>query len=309
MKKFFILIVTTLLLMCSKAEASEKLTVLLDWFANPDHAPLFVAKEKGFFKEAGLDVDLIGPADPADPPKLVAAKKADIAITYEPDFIEQVDQGLPLIHLATLIDKPLACLSVLKDGPIHSIRDLKGKQIGYSTGSFTDIVLKTMLAKNGMNIEDVHAINIHYDLTQALLSKKMDAISGMMRTYEVIQMDLAGHPARIFLPEQNGVPTYSELIFVVNKNNRHDPRFPKFMTALQRGVDYLQQHPNESWQLFIKSHPELNDTLNRRAFFATLPYFAKNPAAINTTDWQAFIAFMQKKGAIKATHPLSDYVI
>ncbi|HSW94014.1 MAG TPA: ABC transporter substrate-binding protein [Gammaproteobacteria bacterium] len=309
MKKFFILLVTTMLFTSFKADATEKLTVLLDWFANPDHAPLLVAKEKGFFEEAGLDVKLIGPADPADPPKLVAAQKADIAITYEPDFIEQVDQGLPLVQLATLIDKPLACLTVLQESPLHSIRDLKGKEIGYSTGSVTDIVLKTMLEKNGIHADDFHAINLHYDLTEALLSKKIDAVSGMIRTYEIIQMDLAGHPARIFLPEQNGVPTYSELIFVVNKNNRHDPRFQPFMTALKKGMDYCQKHPEESWQLIIKSHPELNDTLNRRAFFATLPYFAKKPDKINSAEWRTFIAFMQKKGVIKTIHPLSDYVI
>jgi len=309
MKKFFILLVTTMLFTSFKADATEKLTVLLDWFANPDHAPLLVAKEKGFFEEAGLDVKLVGPADPADPPKLVAAQKADIAITYEPDFIEQVDQGLPLVQLATLIDKPLACLTVLQESPLHSIRDLKGKQIGYSTGSVTDIVLKTMLEKNGIHADDFHAINLHYDLTEALLSKKIDAVSGMIRTYEIIQMDLAGHPARIFLPEQNGVPTYSELIFVVNKNNRHDPRLQPFMTALKKGMDYCQKHPEESWQLIIKSHPELNDTLNRRAFFATLPYFAKKPDKINSAEWRTFIAFMQKKGAIKTIHPLSDYVI
>jgi len=311
MKKIFLSIIFfTTILICSTTEAAEKLTVLLDWFANPDHAPLFVAEQQGYFKEAGLDVSLIGPADPSDPPKLVAAGKADIAITYEPQFIEQVDQGLPLVRIATLIDKPLDCLGVLNDSSIKKISDLKGKRIGYSNGGgVTSATLKIMLEKNGLTLNDVELINIHYDLTQALLSKKMDAVTGIMRTFEVIQLELANHPARIFLPEKNGVPTYNELILVINKKNLNDKRFQKFVAALQKGVDYLQKHPDESWKLFVKSHPELDDKLNQRAWVATLPYFAKHPAEFNSIEWQAFAKFMQQNNLIKNTQPMSHYAI
>ena len=75
-----------LVLGATPAQAGDKLTVLLDWFVNPDHAPLIVAREKGYFAAQGLDVDLIAPADPNDPPKLVAAGKADIAVSYQPQL-------------------------------------------------------------------------------------------------------------------------------------------------------------------------------------------------------------------------------
>lgn len=291
------------------AYANEKLVVLLDWFANPDHAPLFAAEQQGYFKQAGLDVELIGPADPSDPPKLVAAGKADIAITYEPHFIEQVDQGLPLVRIATLIDKPLSCLVTLKNSHIQTIQDLKHKKIGYSSGGVTSVALKTILEKNGINLNDVEQINVHYNLTQALLTKKVDAVTGMMRTFEVIQMELAGHPANVFLPEQNGVPTYSELIFVANKKNIHDPRFQKFLSALQKGVNYLKAHPEQTWTVFAKSHPELNDQLNHLAWTATLPYFANNPNLYNQTEWLQFATFMQKNGLIKKVRPINEYAI
>lgn len=310
MKNFLISLLSILFISTSiSVQAAEKLTVLLDWFANPDHAPLFVAEQQGYFKEAGLDVNLIGPADPSDPPKLVAADKADIAITYEPQFIEQVEQGLPLIRIATLIDKPLSCLAVLKSSGINTISDLKNKKIGYSSGGVASSALKTMLNNNHVDLKNVELINVHYDLTQALLSKKLDAVTGMMRTFEVIQLELAGNPARIFLPEKNGVPTYSELILVVNKKNIHDPRFPKFIAAMQKGADYLQKNPDVSWKLFVKSHPELNDTLNQRAWVATLPYFAKNPAEFNAQEWLAFVKYLQKEGLIKQVRPITDYAI
>ena len=121
-----LLIAATLL--SQPASAAEKMTVLLDWFVNPDHAPLIVAREKGYFAAAGLDVELIAPADPNDPPKLVAAGKADIAVSYQPQLHVQVEAGLPLVRIGTLVATPLNSLVVLKDGPIKTIGDLKGKK-------------------------------------------------------------------------------------------------------------------------------------------------------------------------------------
>ncbi len=111
--------------------AAEKLTLLLDWFVNPDHAPIIVADKRGYFAERGLEVEIIAPADPNDPPKLVAAGQADIAISYQPQLHIQKDQGLPLTRIGTLVATPLNTLMVLDDGPIDEIADLKGGKIGY----------------------------------------------------------------------------------------------------------------------------------------------------------------------------------
>lgn len=292
MKKIFIIF----LLLFSINVHAEKITVLLDWFLNPTHAPLFVAQEKGFFKEQNLEVELIGPADPNDPPKLVAAGKADIAITYQPQFMQQ---NLPLIRIGSLINHPLNCLVVLKSSSINSLKDLKGKRIGKSTSSTGSVMLTTMLKNNGLTEKDVEIINVHYGLNQALLAKKIDAATGMMRNFEVIQLELANQPVRVFYPEQNGVPTYDELIFVVNKNNSHDPRWNKFLIAVKKGEDYLQKHPEEMWQVFAKQHPELNNELNRRAWFTTLPYFAHDPAAFNAKQWQTFHDYLVKNKLIQ----------
>lgn len=310
MKKIFLAIFLLLnLLSTGYCAEPKKLIVLLDWFANPNHAPLFVAQEKGFFKEQGLEVELIGPADPSDPPKLVAAGKADIAITYQPQFMEQVDRDLPLVRIGTLIDKPLACLVTLQDSSIKTIHNLKNKRIGNSSSGMDGAMLKIMLEKNGLSLNDVQRINVHYDLTQALLSKKVDAVTGMMRNFELIQLELAGHPGRAFYPEQNGVPDYSELIFVTRNDLIKDPRLVGFLKAVKKGCDYLQQHPEETWNTFSKNHPELHDELNKRAWKMTLPYFAKNPAEFNEKSWLHFADFMQQNGLIKTVQPISKYAV
>jgi putative hydroxymethylpyrimidine transport system substrate-binding protein len=259
----------------------QHLTLILDWFANPDHAPLFVAQQQGFFKQEGLAVKFISPADPSDPSKLVAAGKADLAITYQPQLLIQISQGLPLIRIATLIATPLNCLMIREDSNIKSIKDLKGKKIGYSSGAIDLATLKILLKTQGLSLKDVTPINVRYDLTQALLTKNVDAVIGVMRNFEPIEMELAGHSARVFYIEENGFPPYDELVIITNKKELNDPRIPKFLAALNLGVQYLINHPEKSWELFAKNHPELNNELNKRAWFATLPRFALRPAAVD----------------------------
>ena len=115
-----------------------KIKLGLDWFINPDHAPIIIADQYGYFKEEELNVEIIEPADPNDPPKQVAAGKIDIAISYQPQFHLQIDQSLPIVRLGSLVSSPLNSLVVLKDSPIKSIKDLKNKKIGFSVGGFED---------------------------------------------------------------------------------------------------------------------------------------------------------------------------
>ena len=143
-------------LAAAPAAAADKLTVLLDWFVNPDHAPLVIAKEGGHFERHDLDVELVAPADPSAPPRLVAAGQGDIALTYQPDLMLQLKEGLPLVRFGTLIETPLNALIVLKDGPVKSLADLKGKRIGYSVASIQSATAKSITAQT-MTTATLHA--------------------------------------------------------------------------------------------------------------------------------------------------------
>ena len=311
--KDFLILLTTIFTILSfnilPAAASEKLTVLLDWFINPDHAPLIIAKEKGFFNAAGLDVKLIAPSDPSMPPKLVAAGKADLAVSYQPQLHVQVDQGLPLIRIATLVSTPLNSLVVLKDGPIKSIKDLKNKKIGFSVGGFEDALLSAMLSKYGLSLKDVTLINVNFSLSPSIVSGKVDAVIGAFRNFELNQMDIVKKPGRAFYPEEEGVPPYDELILVAHKNNLVDKRLRKFVDAVEYAVQYLINHPKESWNIFINAHKKLNDELNARAWRDTLPRFALRPAAFDRKRYQRFAEFLKSQGLIKKVLPIQNYAV
>lgn len=288
---------------------AEKLTLLLDWFLNPDHATLVVAQEKGFFAEAGLEVEMIEPADPNDPPKLVAAGKADLAVSYQPQLHIQAAQGLPLARVGTLIATPLNTLLVLDDGPIRTIADLRGRRVGYSVGGFEDAVLSAMLAKHGLSLDDIELVNVNFSLSPALLSGQVDAVIGAFRNFELNQLAIEGHKGRAFYVEEEGVPAYDELILVAHRGRIDDPRIDAFLGAVERAVQYLVNHPEDSWALFVRHRKELDDELNRRAWRDTLPRFALRPRAQDRARYEAFAAFLLKQGVIETSPPLDTYAV
>jgi putative hydroxymethylpyrimidine transport system substrate-binding protein len=303
----FAAVVFALVISLTPAAAAEKLTVLLDWFVNPDHAPLVVAKQGGFFEKHGLDVELIEPADPNLPPKLVAAKQADIAVTYQPNLYLQIQEGLPLKRIGAVVDTPLNCLVVLESGPIKSIADLKGKKVGYSISGFEDALLGVMLENSGLKASDVEMVNVNFALTQALMAKQVDAVIGAFRNFELTQIKLAGGKGLAFFPEEHGVPLYDELIYVAHKDAVSDPKIKKFLDAVQDATIHILNHPDESWGLFKQAYPKLDDELNRTAWKDTLPRFAKTPALLDRARYDRFGAFMKERGLIKSTPALDTY--
>lgn len=297
------------LLASAPAYAADKLTVLLDWFTNPDHAPVITAQTKGFFEAQGLEVELIEPADPAMPPKLVAAGQGDIAISYQPTLHAQIEEGLPVSWIGTLVETPLNSLIVLEDGPIKTLEDLKGKTIGYSVSGFEDAMLGQMLKSVGLGVDDVELINVNFSLSPALMSGQVDAVIGAYRNFELTQLEIEGKKGVAFYPEENGVPIFDELIYVVNKDKTGDPRFVKFLAAIEAATVYLTNHPDDAWDAFIEAYPELNDELNRRAWADTLPRFAKRPASLDEGRYQRFAEFMAEAGLISKVVPVETYAV
>lgn len=293
------------------ATAQDEVQVLLDWFVNPDHGPLLIAREQGYFTEAGLAVDLIPPADPNDPPKLIAAGKGDIAITYQPNLYLQIENGLPLKRIGTLVSTPLNSLVTLKDGKIQSIADLKGANIGYSVGGFEDILLSKMLEKHGLTLSDIRLINVNFSLSPSLLSGQVDAVIGAFRNFELNQLALEGHEGQAFFPEEEGVPLYDELIYVV-KADRYpagDTVLPRFLKAIQRATIFILNHPDESWDIVRKAYPDMDNELNRLAWQDTLRRFAHHPGLLDTARYTDFAAFLKAQGMITKEPALETYAI
>ncbi|MBT4108746.1 MAG: ABC transporter substrate-binding protein [Pelagibacterales bacterium] len=298
MKNYTIYLFVIIALLFNNVIADDKITLLLDWFINPDHGPVIIANEKGIFKEEGLEVQIIPPANPSDPPKLVAAGKADIAISYQPQLHMQVHEGLPVIRIGTLVATPLNCLLVLKDGPIKQLSDLKNKKVGYSIAGMEQALLSAILKKANINKDEVEYINVNWSLSPALMSKQVDAVIGAYRNFELNQMEIEGVEGKCFYIEEEGVPPYDELIFIVNNQNINKKMLIKFLSAIEKATQYIINHPEESWKIFANSSKELNNELNKKAWFDTIPRFALRPAALDKGRYNRFEEFLYVEGLI-----------
>ena len=302
-------LILPLLLLAQPALAQDKLTVALDWFVNPDHGPIIIAQENGIFAEHGLEVEIVAPADPADPPKMAASGQADIAISYQPQLHLQVAEGLPLKAIGTLVATPLNCLLVREDGPVKSLADLEGRKVGFSVAGVEEALLSAMLKPAGLGMGDIELVNVNWSLSPSLMSGQVDAVIGAFRNFELNQMDIVGKPGRAFFVEAEGVPAYDELIIVSHRDTVDDPRHVRFLAAIEEAVQYMVNDPKGAWELFLVANPDLDDELNRRAWRDTLPRFALRPAALDQGRYARFAEFLVAQGLIEKAAPVSEYAV
>jgi putative hydroxymethylpyrimidine transport system substrate-binding protein len=276
---------------------------------NPDHGPIIVAQELGYFEEAGLEVEVIAPADPSDPPKMVAAGQADLAISYQPQLHLQVAEGLPLVRVGTLVATPLNCLLVLAEGPVKQVADLKGGKVGFSVAGVEEALLGAVLKTHGLGLQDVALVNVNWSLSPALMSGQVDAVLGAYRNFELNQMTIEGVEGKCFYIEEEGVPTYDELIYVANPETMDAGKIRRFLRATERATQYIVNHPEESWEIFSATSAELQDRLNEMAWADTLPRFALRPEALDQDRYARFEAFLAEAGLVEGTRPVSALAV
>ncbi|MGQ9631576.1 MAG: ABC transporter substrate-binding protein [bacterium] len=265
-------------LTATSAGAAEAVSFMLDWFPNPDHVPIYVAKERGFFEEEGLDVAIQVPADPNDPLKLTAAGRVDFAVNYQPSVVIARSEDLPIVSIGILVEHPLSTIMFLKDSGIRSPADFKGKKIGVSVSPLYDAMFDAVAEGAGLKKGDYQLIDVGFNLTPALLSRRVDAVIGAFRNYEKVQIELEGEEVGIFPLEEYGVPDFYELVIIAGekKISSNPDTARKFARALKRGIEFTLKNPGEALDIFFAANPDLRDELNRKSFDATLPFFARS---------------------------------
>lgn len=291
--------------------ANDRLKLILDWYVNPDHGPVILAEKLGYYKDAGLDVEIIAPADASTPTKMVAAGQADLAISYQQQVHLQVHEGMPIVRVGTLIDSPLNCLMVRDDGSVNQLADLKGKKIGFSVAGVEESLLETILARHEVKMSEVELINVNFSLTPALMSRQVDAVMGAYRNIELNQMAIENVPGKCFFVEEEGVPAYDELVYVANSDQiaQNRDRISRFLTATEKAAQFIVNHPDDSLKLFTSYSSELDDALNKRAWKDTITRFSRAPAGLDHGRWQRYEAYLQQHGLVPEQWPVKKFAI
>jgi putative hydroxymethylpyrimidine transport system substrate-binding protein len=286
---------------------TEPFTVMLDYFPNADHAGIYAARASGEYERAGLDVRVQAPPDAAVPLKLLQAGRIDLAISYEPELLLARDQGADLVAVGALVQKPLTSLISLGDRAITRPEQLAGKRVGTSGLAYQSAYLRTILEKAGLDPGSVKETNVGFKLTQAMLSKQVDATLGAFWNYEGVDLERRGRDPEILRMEDLGVPTYDELIFVARRRDLDEEgaaRLRRFLHATARGHELLRERPQAGIGALLDADPGLDRGLQEAAVKATLPVFfpedSERPFGFqDPEEWVAYERWMRDRGLLK----------
>lgn len=286
--------------------AREPVSLTLDFYPNPDHAGIYMAEKLGYFEEAGLDVEIQAPADPSLPIKQVAAGGADLAISYEPEVMLAREQGLDVVAVGALVNRPLTSMFWLKKSGINGVADLEGKTVAYAGIPYQEAFLETILERVGLSPDDVKAVNVGFNLIPALLSGSAEAMLGGFSNVEGVDLRERGKGAVVTPVDQLGVPTYDELVLVANPETlEEDPeKFRLFIAALERGTDAAAEAPNAATKAVTEANPDLDPKLTAAEVEATLPLLAARLEGqpygyMDPAAWSEFAGWMRDNGLIE----------
>ena len=280
------------------ASNPQPFSLELDWYVNPDHAGIYTALERGFFRQAGLDLDPQTPSDPSAPIKEVAAGRVDLAISYEPEVLLAADKGLDVEAVGALVDSPLTSLISLPEGGIASAADLNGMTVGTAGIPYQSDYLETILQTAGLSPSSAKEVNVGLNLLPALIGGRVDAILGGFQNIEGVDLRLRGLDPRIVPVDQLGVPTYDELVLVARKStvDDHPEAIRAFIEALAQGTDYARAHPQEAANAVLSAGKGLDPMQTRSEVAATLPLLAPRQGRpygyMDPSAWGAYAQWM-----------------
>jgi putative hydroxymethylpyrimidine transport system substrate-binding protein len=293
---------------------SKRVELMLDYFPNADHAGIYAAQAGGDFDEAGLDVEIRQPPDPAAPIKQVAAGRVDLAISYEPELLRARDQGLRVVSVAAIVQRPLTSIISLPKAKIREPADLEGKTVGTAGIDYQHAYLETVLREAGVDPSSVQERNVGFSLTPALLTGRVDAVLGAFWNYEGTELKLRGKRPQIIRIEDAGVPTYNELVLVANEDalERDGDKIRAFIGAVSRGTRELRRDPDTAIDGLLEANPDLDPELQRAVVDVTLPLFfppEEEPFGWHDPEqWDAFSAWMKDNNLLeRPPDPAASY--
>jgi putative hydroxymethylpyrimidine transport system substrate-binding protein len=278
----------------------EAISLALDFYPNPDHAGIYMAQKEGFFEEAGLDVSITAPSDPSLPIKEVATGQTDLAISYEPEVMLAHEQGLPVVAIAALVNRPLTSMIWLKKSGIKGISQLAGKTVAYAGIPYQEAFLKTILARVHLQPAAVKLVNVGFGLLPALVGGSAQAMLGGYSNVEGVDLRERGKEPVITPVDKLGVPTYDELVLVANRKKLEENPDPYrlFIAALTRGTEAAVKDPKAASAAILEANSELEPKLTEAEVEATLPLLDAKTAGqpygyMDPKQWEAFAAWMR----------------
>ena len=258
---------------CDGPAEVSSIVLMTDWLpVTLSQGPFWEAQLRGYYKDEGLDVELIAPANPADPIKLVARERVNFSLTYVPEVLMSRDTGIPVIAVATTLRKIVSGLTSLDESGISSPADLKGKTIGQNVKMDAQAYLDTVLADGGLSRQDVKVVDPGYAGISLALTGKVHAFHSLhYGEWMMINMELAKagkNPARFLPYTDHGVPQFYYQLIVGSENwvKRNPHATCRFLRASRKGLEtWLEDENSMAIQHAIKANDIFTEAMHRES--------------------------------------------
>lgn len=286
-----------------KPEELIDVSLALDWFPWSNHSGLYVAQERGYFEDEGLNVTIYVPGDPSTVLQTVGAGRDDFGISYQPELLIARESGIEAVSIMAMVQHPLNSVMALAESGIAEPKDLKDKKVGAPGLPSDEALIDTMLRSQGLTIDDVEMVNVGYDLVPALISKSVDAIVGAYWVHESISAINQGFDLNIMRMEEHGVPDFYELVIVASEEKiADDPEVvKKFVKAVTRGYEDAIANPLDAVAVLKSVKPETDLEIENPGVALLAPLWATDSGVFGWQEksrWEEFAAWMVESGRL-----------
>jgi len=261
-------------------------TLLLNWYANPYHTPIFAAQALGFYEETGIKLAIIEPTDPGDVTEIVGTGKVNFGVKAMIHTVAARAKGFPVTSIGTLLDEPPTGLIALKSSGITSFHDISGKRVGY-IGEFGKKIIDDLAMLAGIDPTSYQTVRIGMNVTDAICRDVIDTGIGFINFQQVELEYLRGETVFLRIDELAGLGCccFCSIQFIVPDEILKQPDLIKnFLYATQRGARFTTEHPEEAFELLCQMKPSLRNEMFYKIFLRSLPFFSRSLFNVER-DW------------------------
>ena len=313
MKKISKILILCLILVlavsCGKSKSNQKIKIVLDWVPNTNHTGLYVAKDLGYFKEEGLDVEIVQPPE-GSTTALIGAGGAEFGISFQDTLAKSFakESPVPVTAVAAILQHNTSGIISLKEKGIDSPKKLEGKKYATWEDNIEQAILKKLVTDDKGDFSKVKLIP--YTITDVVTGLKTDVDAvWVYYAWDGIATERAGLQTNFLKIRDYGeeLDYYSPVIIANNDFLKKNPEIAKkVLKAIKKGYEYAMKNPEESAKILVKNSPELDINLvtaSQKWISKEYQSDAKEWGIIDGNRWNRFYEWLYKNKAVEREIP------
>ena len=308
-KILILCLILVLVVSCGKSKNNQKIKIVLDWVPNTNHTGLYVAKDLGYFKEEGLDVEIVQPPE-GSTTALIGAGGAEFGISFQDTLAKSFakENPVPVTAVAAILQHNTSGIISLKEKGIDSPKKLEGKKYATWEDNIEQAILKKLVTDDKGDFSKVKLIP--YTITDVVTGLKTDVDAvWVYYAWDGIATERAGLQTNFLKIRDYGeeLDYYSPVIIANNDFLKKNPEIAKkVLKAIKKGYEYAMKNPEESAKILVKNSPELDINLviaSQKWISKEYQSDAKEWGIIDENRWDRFYEWLYKNKAVEREIP------